>query len=443
MGIPVTRPLNERVGLTRCLVARAESIVLNMSNRSIPLTAYQLRLLAVLALINFVNFAARQVLVPLIPLLRDSLHVTDAQLGSLQTDLLVVLALASIPFGFFADRISRKLIIAFGIFFWSAATIAGGLVSTYFYFLTARAFIGLGEAAYAPAAQSMISGAFPQERRAFAQAVFATGMLLGGAFGQAIGGILGPRYGWQEALFIVGAIGIIPGIALFWIEDPPRGPRSEVVPILKLLSVPAFVSMIAAGICITFASVSLLTWGIDFAVNYKDFSLREAAISLSVIALGALVLGVLTGGWVADRLQRNFPYGRILAIAFAFLLAAPFLLLAIQSDEKNLVLAGLFIAGFFMSWYHGPVTAVIHDMMPRRAHATSIGVYMFATQLVGGLGPQIVGKVSDLRDLQVGLQLAVAVLVVGALLMVLVIHFIRRDGLRHPHLEAFHAEHSD
>jgi predicted MFS family arabinose efflux permease len=289
----------------------------------------------------------------------------------------------------------------------------------------------------------MISGAFPHERRAFAQAVFATGMLLGGAFGQAVGGVLGPRYGWQEALFIVGAIGVIPATALFSIEEPPRGPRSEVVPIARLFSVPAFVSMIAAGICITFASVSLLTWGIDFAVNYKDFSLREAAVSLSVIALASLVLGVLTGGWVADRLQRNFPYGRILAIACAFLLAAPFLLLAIQSDDKHIVLSGLFIAGFFMSWYHGPVTAVIHDMMPRRAHATSIGVYMFATQLVGGLGPQIVGKVSDLRDLQVGLQLAVAVLVLGALLMVLVIHFIRRDGLRHPHLEAFHAEHSD
>ncbi len=144
-----------------------------MSNRSIPLTAYQFRLLAVLALINFVNFAARQVIVPLIPLLRDSLHVTDAQLGSLQTYLLVVLALASIPFGFFADRFSRKLVIAFGIFFWSAATFAGGLASAYFYFVVARAFVGLGEAAYAPAAQSMISGAFPHERRAFAQAIFA------------------------------------------------------------------------------------------------------------------------------------------------------------------------------------------------------------------------------------------------------------------------------
>src|SRR5260370_40392423 len=230
----------------------------------------------------------------------------------------------------------------------------------------------------------MISGGFPQKGRAIAQAIFACGMLLGGAAGHVRGGIIGPRYGWPEALFIVALAGIVPGIALFWIDEPPRGPRSEVVPIGRLLRVPAFVSMIFAGICITFSSVSLLTWSTDFAVNYKDFSLREASVSLAVIGLLAALFGVLTGGFVADRLPLIFFYRGIIAIRAVFLLAAPFLLLAIQSEEKSTVLAGLFVAGFFMSWYHGPVTAVLHDMMPRRAHATSVGVYMFATPLVGG-----------------------------------------------------------
>ena len=68
---------------------------------------------------------------------------------------------------------------------------------------------------------------------------------------------------------------------------------------------------------------------------------------------------------------------------------------------------------------------------------------MFATQLLGGLGPTVVGKVSDQHDLQVGLQIAVAVMVGGALLMFLVIHFIRRDGIRHPTLDAFRVEPGD
>jgi len=411
-----------------------------MSSSPNALSAYQYRLLAVLALINFVNFAARQVFVPLIPLLRGPLGATDDQLGSLQTVLLVVLAIASVPFGFFADRFSRKSIIALGIVFWSIATFAGGLAVGFMFLLVTRAFVGLGEAAYAPAAQSMISGSFPNERRAMAQAIFASGMLLGGACGQVLAGIIAPRYGWQQALFVVAFAGLLPAIALIGIEEPPRGPRSDVVPVDKLLAVPAFLAMLAAGTCITFASVSLLTWGIDFAVSYKDFSVREAAVSLAAIFLISAVLGVLTGGYIADRLQRRYTYGRLLAIGFALLLATPFVLVALLSDDKHLVLAGLFVAGFFMSWYHGPVTAVIHDLMPRRAHATSIGIYMFVTQLLGGLGPKIVGKISDQHDLQLGLEIAVAVLVCGALLMLLVIHFVRRDGLRHPALETFHAE---
>src|SRR5260370_24157456 len=129
----------------------------SVASKTIPLTSYQIRLLAVLVLVNFVNFAARWVFIPLLPILRTHLSVTDAQLGSLQTWLLLVLAIGSIPFGFLADRFSRKSIIAFVIVCWSLATFAGGFAGSFLFLLIARAFVGMGEAAYAPAAQSMIS----------------------------------------------------------------------------------------------------------------------------------------------------------------------------------------------------------------------------------------------------------------------------------------------
>ena len=411
-----------------------------MSSSAIPLSRYQYRLLAVLALVNFVNFADRNVFAPLLPMIRLHLALTDSQLGLLQFWLLAVLAGASLGFGLITDRVNRRVVIAFGVVFWSVATFASGMAATFTFLLISRALVGVGEGAYAPAAQSMISGAFPQERRAFAQAIFATGMLLGGASGFAVGGILSEHYTWQHVFYFAGLAGLLPGLAVLSIEDPPRGPRTEVVPFIKLLSVPAFVAMIAAGICITFASVSLLTWGVDFARDYKDFTVRQAAVWLALIALFSSILGVLMGGYVADNLQRRYSYGRLMAIGAALLAAVPFLLFAIISDDKWAVLTGLFVSGFFLSWYHGPVTAVIHDMMPRRAHATSVGVYMCLTQLIGGLGPPVVGKISDVRDLQVGLEISVAVLVCGGLLMLLVIHFIRRDGLRHPVLESFQAE---
>jgi MFS family permease len=414
-----------------------------MASNSIPLSSYQIRLLAVLALINFVNFADRSVIFPLFPLLRQQMSLTDGQLGSLITGLLVVLALASIPCGLFADRFSRRQIIVGGVLFWSIATIACGFASSFLLLLISRSLIGVGEAAYAPAAQSMISDSFPYQRRAMAQSIFAIGMLLGGAAGQAFGAIMGEVHGWKFTFIVVGLVCMIPALFVFKLPEPPRRPRSGVLPIFTLLRVPAFIAMIVAGTCITFASVSILAWGIDFAVSYKAFSLREASVSLAAVALLSLLLGVLSGGYLADRLHRKYPYGRIIVIAAAFLFAAPFVLLAIQTDEKWVFLTALFIGGYFMSWYHGPVTAVLHDLTPQSAHATAIGVYMFVTQFVGAVGPHLIGRISDASDLQLGLQVATAVMVGGSLLLLLVIYFVRRDGLHHPRLAAFRVEAHD
>ena len=392
-----------------------------------PIRGYALRALVILALINFVNFADRTVILPLFPLLREAFDATDRQLGSLQLWLQVVLAIASLPLGLLADRIPRARIIAAGVILWSLATFWSGLAQSFNVLLVARAMVGLGEAAYGPAAQSMISSVFDAERRARAQAVFAAGMLIGGAAGQAIGGIVGNSYGWQPAFFIVGVPGIILGALVLRLPEPPQAVAvAEPVPLLQILRVPAFIALMCSGILITFAGISLITWGPDYVVRFKGFSLREAGVTLGTVGLGSLITGVLAGGWVADRLQKIWRHGRAMTVAVAFLLAAPCILWALAADSKAMVLSAFFIGGFFMSWYHGPVTAVIHDMMPARAHATSVGIYMFVTQLVGAFGPFLVGNISDARDLRAGLEVAVGVLVLGALSFFLTAYFVQR-----------------
>ncbi len=390
--------------------------------------AHQMRLLAVLALINFVNFADRTVILPLFPLLRDQFNATDTQLGSLQFWLQVFLAVCTIPFGLLADRMRRTHIIAVGVVVWSLATFLSGMAQTFAMLLLARALVGFGEAAYGPAAQSMISGAFAPATRARAQAVFASGMLMGGAAGQAFGGIIGQQWGWRPAFFVVGVPGLLLGLLALRISEPPPGPKAELVPLRHLLRVKPFLALMASGVLITFSGVSLITWGPDFVVSYKGFSLREAGVTLGTVGLVSLVLGVLAGGWVADRLQQRWLHGRALTVALGFLLAAPFVLWALAAPTKPMVLTAFFIAGFFMSWYHGPVTAIIHDMMPARAHATSVGIYMFVTQSVGAFGPYLVGRISDRADLRSGLEFAVGVMVLGALGFFLTAYYVQRNG---------------
>ena len=407
----------------------------------VSLDRYQIRLLAILAVINFVNFADRLVVPPLVPQLREQFDLSSGELAWLQIVLQVVLAVATVRFGLLADRFSRSKIIAFGVVFWSLATFLSGLAQTFALLLVARALVGVGEAAYAPAAQSMISGAFSKGARARAQAVFAAGMLAGATAGLALGGLIAEVHGWRTAFFVVGVPGLILALMALRLEEPPRGPRSEVVPIGRVLSVPAFLALIASGILVTFTSVAFIFWGPDFITQAKGFSQAEAGISLGFTVLLASLLGVLAGGGVADWLQKRFAYGRILTVALAFFAAVPFILWALEAETKKTVIAALFVASFFMSWYHGPVTAVIHDLMPRRAHATSVGLYMFLTQLIGGVtGPFVVGRIDDKRDLLVGLQVAVGVMVAGALCMFLVIYFIRLQGLRHPEMEIYRTE---
>jgi predicted MFS family arabinose efflux permease len=396
-----------------------------------------MRLLVVLGLINFINFADRLVIVPLFPLLRDEFSLTDAQLGALQTVLQIVLALATVPFALLADRANRRTVIAVGVAVWSGATFLSGLAATYVALLVARALVGIGEAAYAPAAQSMISGEFAPQSRGRALSVFAAAMLVGGAAGQALGGVLGETSGWRWAFAIIGIPGLVLALAALRLDDPPRGPKTEVVPVSHLLRVPAYLALIGSGVLVTFATVSFVTWGPDYMVRYKDFSLREAGVLLGSLGLVSLVCGALVGGAVADFLQRRMAYGRVVSVSLGFLCAGPLLLWGLATESREVLLVAFSAAGFFMSWYHGPVTAIMHDMMPPRAYARSVGLYMFVTQLAGAFGPSLVGNVSDIFDLQLGLQFAVGVMAAGALCFLLVIYFIRRHGLHHPALSSY------
>jgi sugar phosphate permease len=235
----------------------------------------------------------------------------------------------------------------------------------------------------------------------------------------------------------VGLPGLVLGMAALRLAEPARPPRQEVVPLALMLRVPAFVAMCASGTLVTFGSISFITWGAKFAEAEKGYSLREAGVWLGGTLLVAALLGVLTGGTVADYLQRRWVYGRVLTVALAFVVAAPFVLWAIREERAGWALGTFFVAAFLMSWYHGPVTAILHDLMPARAHATSVGVYNLVTQFVGGtLAPVVVGRISDAYGLEHGLQVAVGVMVGGGLLFLSVIYLIQRDGLRHPSLEA-------
>lgn len=407
------------------------------------LASVQKQVLLVLTLINFVNWIDRQIVYPLFPLIKDDFQVSYTQLGWLVAAFSLVHAVGSLGLGRLADFTSRKRVICFGILFWSGATFMSGLAASFRSLLTARALVGVGEAAYVPAATAIISASFSRRIRARVQAFFDLGMFIGGALGIALGGIVAQSVGWRPAFFIVGIPGFLLALAVVRLPETPRAVGEKRVPLRCLLRVPAYVLMLVSGWFIVFAGYVYVIWGAEFVYRYKGFSLRQAGIELGGIMVVAGILGVIAGAVLADRLAKARPWGRVLTPAIGFLVSAPLILGALRIQNKPAMLCLFALGTFFMTWYHGPLTAIIHDLTPPRLHATAMGVYYCFVNLTATTAASLlVGKVADQYSLFAGMHCAVIAQVLGGLSFFAVIACIRRHGLEHPALAAYRTEKS-
>ena len=401
-------------------------------------THLQKKVLVILALVNFVNYLDRQIIYPLFPLIGEEFALSYAQVGLLVAVFSIVHSLGTLPLGALADRTSRKKVISYGVLFWSGATFLSGLAGSFRSLLAARAMVGVGEAAYTPAATAIVTATFPRQVRARVQGVFDLGMFIGGAIGIALGGILAEWVGWRPAFFLVGIPGLVLALTILRLPEVRHERSEKHVPIRALLRVPAYRMVFLSGWLITFAGHSYVIWGASFVHQYKGMGLREAGISLGLIVVVSGILGVMTGAALADRLARAFPWGRVLAISLGFLISAPLILYALNTPSKVLFLGAFALGSFFMTWYHGPVTATIHDLVPTRAHATAMGLYYFFVNLCATVpAGWVIGKIADRYDLLTAMHTALAAQVAGGLCFLSVIYLIRRHGLHHPALAEY------
>jgi len=405
--------------------------------------------LVVLTLINFLNYVDRQILAPLIPFLQAApsdggLGLSGTQAGLLHTAFMIVHSIASIPLGILADRWLRPRVIAIGVGLWSIATAAAGFARSYPQLFLGRALVGIGEAAYAPAASSLISDRFRPEQRARALGVFQLGMLLGTAIGVIVGALVAGRYGWRAAFFVVGLPGVVLTIAALALRDAPRPPREPGPGLLRLVLSPphrelrpALFLIYASGILITFFVGAVALWGIDFVVDYHyagdPAHTFRASLLIGTVGVVAGAGGAVVGSIVGDRIERRRPGGgRLLAIGAGALIGAPIAALALIADDLGVTLVALGVGVFFISWYIGPVVAVLHDVVPPRFRATATGAYLALVHALGdGISPGMVGVVKDHASLRIGLLLALIPMALGGVTALVAIRFTTRIAAQH------------
>ncbi len=368
----------------------------------------QRNMLLILTLINLLNYLDRQVVFPLFGLLKADFHLTDFHLGVLGTVFLLVQSLAAFPLGVLADKTSRKVIVGAGVTLWSLATFASGLANSFRMLLGIRSIVGLGEASYSPAAVAMISDNFPSEQNARVQGMFNIGMLIGGTLGAIIGGLIAFYFNnWRLAFFIVSLPGFILAYFAFQMNDRRLEHNEPVIPLRSLLKNHAYIWLIISGTFVSFASGAFITWGIEFINRYKDYNLRDAAIILGAGMMVASVIGVLIGSYVADALQKKYPWGRSAVVAISLMISAPLMYAGLLDIGSGFFLFFFFTGAVFLAVYLGPVTAVLHDIVPKQFRSSAFGIYVLFIHLVGeAFSPAIIGAISDHASLRTGLEFA-------------------------------------
>jgi len=363
--------------------------------------------LTVLFLANLFNFFDRAVPAIVIEPIRKEWDLSDLQIGILSAAFTVVYAIAGIPLGRMADTGSRKKIMGWGLIFWSAFTALGAASWNFASFLATRIGVGIGEASYAPAANSLIGDLFPANKRSRAIGVFMLGLPFGLLLAFFTVGAMVNAFGSWKAPFVVAMLpGLIIAISLFMIREPERG-AAELVqtdqapitnPIAKVMAIPTMWWIILAGVAANFAAYAVNSFMVPLMQRFFGLPLERAAIATGVIVGITGLVGLVAGGWVADRAHERSERGRLTMGAICLLIAALATWYALTLDAGQV---GLFIALFSLGWllqyaYYVCLYPAIQDVVEPRLRATAVAVFFAALYLLGGaFGPMVVGFFSD------------------------------------------------
>lgn len=180
-----------------------------------------------------------------------------------------------------------------------------------------------------------------------------------------------------------------------------------------VLRTPTLVYIFIAGAMISFGMNGLVGWGPTFMSREFGLTSGAAAALLGKWGLASGVLGALTGGVLADWLRRWTERSRVITVAAGFLIGGPLAVWLMTVHELAVFVPWFAVAFFFLSWYNGPMSAVIFDVVPARIGSTVVGAYLLFIHLAGdAIALPLVGFLSD----KFGIERAVIVLPVVSLL---------------------------
>lgn len=409
-------------------------------------------LVLLLASTQLLAFSDRFLITLVAQPLKLDLALSDAQLGILQGSAFALFNAAAMPWaGNLADRGHRRALLILSVILWGAATLACGVAASFSLLVAARAALGLGQAAVAPAALSLMAHRLPRGSLGRAVSLLTAGASLGRSLALLVGGAVlggltalapldlpgyGPLHPWQ-ALFILACLpNLVLLVGLGRIVEPPARParveRRALPWILRHRG--AYLPHLGAATAAVLIGQTLTAWAPTFYVRAHGLTPAESGLILGGVVLAAAPLGHLAGGRWLDHARIRRPRGaasRALALGLA---------LSLPSTAAMVLLPGLpaSVAGFALlvaalGFTSPPALAGLQLMTPRALRGRVSAAFIAGVTLVAfGTGPLLVGLLNDRVVGPAGVGVAMLAVFTAAALPGLALALLTRHPVRGP-----------
>ncbi|MFZ4627739.1 MAG: spinster family MFS transporter [Blastocatellia bacterium] len=406
---------------------------------------YKWWVVAMLWFVCFFNYADRQAIFSVFPLLQKEMGLSDVQLGVVGAAFMWVYAASAPLAGIIGDRFKRKTLILGGLIFWSIVTVATAFSQNYTHLVICRALEGFGEAFYFPASMALLSDYHGKETRSRAMSIHQSSVYAGTIAGGSVAGIMGDLYqDWRPPFYFFGWLGVLLGIVLLLLlREPRRGASEEMAEenthasldlkrahlwaeILAVLQTPMVRILMIVFVGANFVAMIFLTWMPSYLFKTFRMSLSMSGVSATIYLQIASVLGVLSGGWLADRLVRRYRGGRMMTQAVGLLLGVPFVFLTGWTLSIPVLVLAMIGFGYFKGFYDANIWASLHDVVRPERRATAVGLMNAIGWFGGGLAPVAIAAASQRYGMSACLSAnSLVYLLVGSILVLGILRYMR------------------
>jgi MFS family permease len=350
--------------------------------------------LAAISTAHWVSHFHLLVLPMLFPFLKEQLGVGYIELGFALTVFAVISGLTQAPMGYLADHIGARKVLLMGLSLGGFALIMLGLHLSYPWLIASAVLLGLANSVYHPANYAILSAHMDEARMGRAFSIHTFAGFLGGAVAPAIVAALVATTGGHGALIVAGSVGPLVALLLIVVGIPDasaadrriagaRASRQSIV-------TPALIVLTIFFMLLSLSNAGIGNFGIVALMSGYGASYSTANIALTAF-LGFSAIGVLAGGFLADRTRRH---GQVAAVCFAVNAVIVFVIATITLPSP-LLTAAMAAAGFL-----GGVIAPSRDMLvrnaaPAGAAGRAFGIVSTGFNLGGIVSPLLFGWIMD------------------------------------------------